>query len=262
MSGTKRSFKRPFQPSISSRFGHSARDGGTPCGAPKIPTPVSALPTTIQSSLINVGMRVRKSVSEGYQTQRKLTCGVPNAYNNFAWEHNSVTPSRDLSGPIPYGIRTSRSHRHPSPSEEDLPPLQFDSDHWGSPSSQESKASSDSTPPLVNVPVASSRKRCCEYEDDDLDVESEPGSPRSYPPFSHTRMPNLDHLRPIAMPKTRKKPVLESPDLIESEMIDVGDFGEAGFFRADEWGEDWGHGTRDERRSFESGCLGILREPE
>ena len=100
---------------------------------------------------------------------------------------------------------------------------------------------------MVDVPVTGSRKRRCEYEDDNLGVESEPGSPRSYPPFSYTRMPNLDYLRPIAMPKARKKPVLESPGLIESEMIDVGDFGEAGFFRPDEWGEDWVMRMRDER---------------
>ena len=43
------------------------------------------------------------------------------------------------------------------------------------------------------------------------------------------------------MPKTRKKPIVEPFELTESEMIDVKDFGEAVFFRPDEWGSDWGH---------------------
>ena len=85
-----------------------------------------------------------------------------------------------------------------------------------------------------------SYKRRREDEDDELDVESQPLSPRSYPPFSHTRMPNLDQLRPIALPKTRKKPVIVSFESKESEMIDVEDFEEAEFFQPHEWGKDWG----------------------
>lgn len=54
-------------------------------------------------------------------------------------------------------------------------------------------------------------------------------------------MPNLDQLRPLALPKTRKKPVIIPVELKESEMIDVGDFGDAQFFRPDEWEKDWAH---------------------
>ncbi len=172
-------------------------------------------------------MRVRKSVSEGYLTQRKSSCGLPRAYDDLTPappERNGFTLSRGFTG-----------HHNPQgpPSEDDLPPLQFDIDDWEFQSSQESEASSDPTQPMATVPVASSHKRRC--EDDELVVESEPASPRSYPPFSHTRMPNLDKLRPIAVPKTRKKPLVRPFELKESEMIDVGDFGEADFFRPDEW---------------------------
>ncbi|KAF6217555.1 hypothetical protein HO133_006657 [Letharia lupina] len=221
MSTTKCSFKRPFQPSISSYFGHPTRDSAQTPGT-QVHTPSFALPNTIQSSLLNVGMRVRKSVPEGYQTQRKLSCGVPSAYNNLTPERNSVTPSRGFTGLVPYcGILKIGGHNtQPAPSEEDLPPLQFDSDDWGFLSSQESKASSDSLRPIVTVPVVSNHKRRREDEDDELDVESQPVSP---------------------LPKTRKKPVLESFELKESEMIDVGGFGEAEFFRPDEWENDWGH---------------------
>ena len=233
MSTTKRSFKRPFQPSISSYFGYPTCDGGPPPRA-QTSTPSSALPATVQSSLLNVGMRVRKSVAEGYQTQRK----VP-----FTPERNNVILSRGFTALVPYcGIFKIGCHdMKPTPFEENLPSLQFDSDDWGFLSSQESSASSDSLRPTVTVPLVSSHKRRREDEDDELDNGSQPGSPQFYPPFSHTRMPNLDRLRPIALPKTRKKPVLEPFELKESEMIDVGDFDEAEFFRPDEWGSDESH---------------------
>jgi len=71
--------------------------------------------------------------------------------------------------------------------------------------------------------------------DDQLDFQ--PVSPRSYP-ISHTRMPNLDSLRPIAMPKTRRKQhatVLHTRQIPSYEMGDVDDFEEAEFFRPDDW---------------------------
>lgn len=224
---TTRSFKRPFQPSIDSDF-------GLPTGG-QTSLPSSALPATLQSSLLNVGMRVRKSVSEGYQ--REVLCGLPTS------EHDSVTQSCGFTGLVPYcGILKIGSHiTQPAPSKEDVPALQFDSDECGFQSSQESSASSDSQQHMVTVPVVSSHKRRREDEDDEFDVESQSVSPRSYPPFSHTRMPNLDRLRPIALPKTRKKPVLEPFELEESEMIDAGEFEEVEFFRPGEWGKDYDH---------------------
>lgn len=80
------------------------------------------------------------------------------------------------------------------------------------------------------MPVAGSHKRPCEDEDNELDVVPDPASPRSHPPLSHTGMPNMEQLTPMAMTTTRKKPVLELWELKESEMVDVGDFGEAEFF--------------------------------
>lgn len=234
MSTRKRSFKRPFQPSISSYFGHPARDHTL---GDQTSIPSSTLTTTIQPSLLNVGMRVRKSIPEGYQTQRKASRGLPHAYSNPSPERNNVT------GLVPYcgTLKIGGGNTKPAPSKDDLPPLPFDSDDWGFLSSQESKVSSDSTQPVVTVRLVSSHKRRREDEDDELDLESQPVSPRSYPPFSHTRMPKLDQLRPIALPNPRKKPLLGPLEKGESEMVDVGDFGEAGFFRPDEWGKDWGH---------------------
>ena len=188
-------------------------------------------------------MRVRKSVPEGYRTQRKSSYGLPNTCNYLPPERNGGPPSRRFSGLVPYcGILNIGSHNmHPVPSEEDLPALHFDNDDWGVLSSQESNASSDSLRDVVTVPEMTGLKRRRADDEDELDVELQPLSPRSFPPFSHTRMPNLDQLRPIAVPKTRRKPAFEPYELKEHEMIDVGDFGDADFFRPDEWEKDWGH---------------------
>ncbi len=65
-------------------------------------------------------------------------------------------------------------------------------------------------------------------------------SPRSRP-VSHTRMPNLNQLRLIALPRSRRKALANVDDVggtgKESEMIDVLDFGEAPFLRPEDWGE-------------------------
>ncbi len=83
--------KRQFQPSITSYF-HTAQDfsdndssdadgdhhhGGTrlrtiPQAKPHHPTLAPSVPDHIQSSLLSVGMRVRKSVPEGYKTPKGL----------------------------------------------------------------------------------------------------------------------------------------------------------------------------------------------
>lgn len=71
--------KRPFQPSITSFF---ARTDGpdtftstttitSSYNAPTSSTASPALPSSVQASLLNVGMRVRKSVPEGYKTHKQ-----------------------------------------------------------------------------------------------------------------------------------------------------------------------------------------------
>lgn len=122
--------------------------------------------------------------------------------------------------------------------EDELTPLLFDRDDLSLPSSQESYVPEESMNAPILIPfVGNNKRRREDADDEDFDPNSPPVSPRSRP-ISHTRMPNLDQIRLIALPKTRKR----LPQTIysrESEMLDVGDFGEAQFFKPDEWGQDW-----------------------
>ncbi|KAF4556106.1 Hypothetical protein D9617_1g079810 [Elsinoe fawcettii] len=77
----KKQFNPASQPSITSFFASSGSGNPTPSSAPDTPTRsgLSPLPTQIQSSLLNVGMRVRKSVPEGYKTHKTLPSSFPYA---------------------------------------------------------------------------------------------------------------------------------------------------------------------------------------
>lgn len=246
-----RSFKRPFQPSISSYFGRIAADCDH-SAVPTSPLPSPPLPSSIQSSLLNVGMRVRKAVPEGYKTRRKMSNGAVMTYTgpSPAIEEGSShfsSPAQDFTGLVPYcGILKIGGHlSQPVPTEDNLPPLYFGTDDQSLPSSQESSMSSFSTDSAaIPVPIYSrnNKRRREDADDEDLGLESQPVSPRSRP-ISHTRMPNLDQVRPIALPKTRRKTFGDDGGRDggrESAMIDVEDFGEAPFFRPEEWGAGWG----------------------
>ena len=136
--------------------------------------------------------------------------------------------------------------QQPVLAEEDIPPLQFDHDDWGFLSSQESNTSSIftssasvfATPPIPIRTTNNNKRRREDADEEDLDLDSQPVSPRSRP-ISHTRMPNLDQVRPVAVPRSRRK-MIQTGEIKESEMIDIGDFGEAEFFRPDAWGGGWG----------------------
>jgi hypothetical protein len=65
--------KRPYQPAITSFFAHDACDDHprAPNSKPVFAPPV---PHHVQSELLHVGMRVRKSASEGYKTNSPNKC--------------------------------------------------------------------------------------------------------------------------------------------------------------------------------------------
>ena len=63
--------KRPFQPSIDSYFNTQEADPNTPAPLQRT-TSSPPLPHETQASLLSVGMRVRKSVPEGYKTHKTM----------------------------------------------------------------------------------------------------------------------------------------------------------------------------------------------
>ena len=270
-----RSFKRPFQPSISSYFSriNDTESSFLPANDTNNTILTPSLPPAVQSSLLNVGMRVRKSVPEGYKTKGKLSNNLSIACSDSSPTPNSPTNNAiqtTYRGLVPYcGILKIGDHTPQPllPREEEVPSPHFvnhntaaagdaDEAYWSLSLSsiQESYISSDSifpdlpppssTSPTIPPSPSDKKRRREDADDEDLDLESQPVSPRSRP-ISHTRMPNLNHIRPIALPKTRRKGLLEGclgaggGGLGESEMIDVGDFGDAPFFRPEEWGSDW-----------------------
>ncbi|KAL0259530.1 hypothetical protein SLS55_005267 [Diplodia seriata] len=66
--------KRPFQPSITSYFARADRSDPDAALLPTCnrapPQGLAVVPANVQASLLNVGMRVRKSVPEGYKTHK------------------------------------------------------------------------------------------------------------------------------------------------------------------------------------------------
>ncbi|KAM0714084.1 hypothetical protein Q7P37_011048 [Cladosporium fusiforme] len=94
--------KRQYQPSISSFFqchGSTSAGSGSPS---RVTSPLSPpLPPETQSSLLSVGMRVRKSVPEGYKTHK--TMPVPE------FPFPSTAPTAALDQPRPsYNTSNSR----------------------------------------------------------------------------------------------------------------------------------------------------------
>lgn len=190
------------------------------------------LPATIQTSLLNVGMRIRKSVSEGYRNIPKsprttLTYGASRIEDS---SHRNYSPA----GLLPYcGIlKTGNFEQGTTPLQDDLPPLDFANDNDGVPSSQETTLSEVSVgdryallPLLVN-----SNKR--PYDEQEELSPTHPDPLRSHPsrPMSDSRMMAL---RPMLQPKTRKvRPVGEnSIKDQEDEDMDVDGFEEAKFLR-------------------------------
>lgn len=112
-SATEHRKKRQFQPAITSYF-HSTQDysdnedseldedyqrGGPrlrtiPQAKPHHPTLAPAVPEQVQSSLLSVGMRVRKSVPEGYKTPKTLP-SLQTSTSNSTFSQTPLRKPRD-----------------------------------------------------------------------------------------------------------------------------------------------------------------------
>lgn len=189
---------------------------------------------TIQTSLLNVGMRIRKSVPEGYKTKPKVL-STSNSYSPLRVDgslHRNYSPA----GLLPYcGIfKTGNLEQEPTPLQDDVPPLDCSNDDDALPSSQESILSDiplglgdrfASLPLLVN-----DNKR-------PYDEQEEPSPTHPDPLHSHpSGNANATHfmaLRPMLQPKTRKvRPVREESLKDQGEEgMDVDEFEEVEFLR-------------------------------
>ena len=144
-------------------------------------TPTSGLPAQIQSSLLQVGMRVRKSVNQGYKTN--LALGLAGEENKDVmqrkdkwWSFNDILEDAE--------VRSSNDKRVPNG-------LNIFASGQGFVSSQDSTSTASAT----SLPTSPSRKRAHFDMDDGL----EPAANGDLMEAAST------HLRPIAQPRTRKR---------------------------------------------------------
>lgn len=206
-------------PSVKRAFRHDPRSHTAIVHRP-------TLPTTIQTSLLSVGMRIRKSVSDGYQNSAKPSKSLQPT--TAAQSNGSCRQNLRPLGLMPYcGIlRTGNLQQEQSydePDQDEVPALDWDLD--GYPSSQES-TSAIPHQRLIKAPG----KRC--YDDEDSDSISHP-DPLGSHPLQNVKLSHPDALRPILQPKTRRfsrmLPIKETHD--SCTIMDIDDFEDATFLR-------------------------------
>ncbi|KAF2155299.1 hypothetical protein K461DRAFT_292170 [Myriangium duriaei CBS 260.36] len=109
--------KRPVQSSkITSFFPPSLTSSTSTPATPSYSSPV--LPTQVQSSLLNVGMRVRKSVPEGYKTHKTLPSSQP-TYSTYSTSNGMNAADY----PAPPSSAPPALHRTSSGRENELQPF-------------------------------------------------------------------------------------------------------------------------------------------
>jgi hypothetical protein len=257
---TSSSKRRRFQPPITTFF--NPLDASSPPYGSLSPSslilPPNELPHQIQSSLLTVGMRIRKSVPEGYKTVPKGPLSACASYNSTT--PNDLIPShRSFAELAPYcgilktGNLAVQSMPDSAPFSMGLS-MAVDDQPDSLPSSQESNSSSASM--QTAQPANRNKRSQASYPDEDEEDDEEAfGSsilarePRSVYPISHTRMPDLNTFtarvhslnRAIAVPRARRKKfVWHGMEGQENMPVCVGDvtngrfefdFEDAGFLR-------------------------------
>ncbi|KAJ5144308.1 hypothetical protein N7526_001816 [Penicillium atrosanguineum] len=152
--------RRRFQPSITTYFAGSTAPNATVSHnhystATFSATPV--VPAKVQSSLLSVGMRVRKSVADGYKTQISL-------------EKEKAVPS--MNAPVAQTYTTNGYSELTLFSGMGRSAVTDDGDDFSfPPSSQESIASADSVPIMLNGQKRRLDGRSDIFADNDSDLE-------------------------------------------------------------------------------------------
>lgn len=248
--------KRPFQPStnqpsITSYFSRRDNNSGStdsqkdPYDRANNPTLSPPIPDHVQSLLINVGMRVRKSVPEGYKTHKTLPPSSAPCLVSYASQAENIPPSS-----APPALYTKPSELAPFCGLHKIGGYASQPDIYSSiPSSAPSltsqstiQSSTTSTTSSYQAPKASGlRKRSYDEEiedqldaifnEDDREEKEAATSPKTKYPVSHSSMPHLDSMaspflkpdsRPKARMKTRSSPI--PPELLRTNSdLDFGD---------------------------------------
>lgn len=215
--------RRRFQAPITSFFTSEASSSCDPSDCLQVQQhgqglPSPPLPHEIQSSLLTVGMRIRKSVPEGYKTHKTLhSSGL---YDHSGYFLDSGVQDHDSTIPTTHLSTTRAAYAELSPfcglhkvggmAVQPLPVVSSgcyghvlgqsgavrakEPDPWSLPSSQESTDSYIPFPP-------SNKRTLTSDEDEDEDDKNEFGNDilsqeRSTYPFSHTRTPAPNTLFP------------------------------------------------------------------
>ncbi|KAL8996963.1 MAG: hypothetical protein Q9169_003669 [Polycauliona sp. 2 TL-2023] len=235
MDPTSRPSKRLNQTDISSYFSIHSSPSLTLAHDPlnQGPSPSPQLPPTIQSSLLNVGMRVRKAVPEGYKTTKRTPfpitrdgrvgsgggyaelvpfCGISKVGGYMAQDFSSSAAGGGV------GIDVSL------PEKKDN--MVFEDEMFGGsmPSSQESVLEEDM------ITERRGLKRSLHIEDEEAEEEEErsvEGAWRYNASLGFVNMESPMALRPIAQARTRRPGVNGS----RLKGAGDGDFGEAPFLR-------------------------------
>lgn len=249
--------RRRFQAPLTSFFSKSSKhtlDHSNPESSQHestSPSSQTSLDSSVQSSLLTVGMRIRKSVPEGYKTQIAASQNSSRALHepsffvgsegtNAAGSSSSNAQSRHSTDLTPYcGLHKVGGlgvQAFPSPTKMSafsFPQVNSPDELLSLPSSQES-----AYPSSTNFSTRSSRdpRKRSQVFDDDCDGENVHGasseaadafslttSSTMYP-YSHTCMPDLTAfssptvtMRTIVQPKsrTRKRAGADSKDLVD-----------------------------------------------
>ncbi|KAL5364945.1 ribonucleotide reductase inhibitor-domain-containing protein [Aspergillus floccosus] len=161
--------RRRFQPPITTYFTSPSNPTCPPhlshthySAATSSPTPV--LPEKIQASLFSVGMRVRKSVAEGYKTKIERTVddikSTPALYSTrrpYVTARAELTPFSGMARPS--HLMTPQPHAEPVVEDSDDQIITDEGDAFSLPPSSQESAASFST-------QAHGQKRTYDYESD------------------------------------------------------------------------------------------------
>ncbi|KAF2104329.1 hypothetical protein NA57DRAFT_51162 [Rhizodiscina lignyota] len=216
--------KRLFQPSITSFFAHAERNGGDLIDSSQSEQKMPVLPPNVQANLLNVGMRIRKSVPAGYKNkaaddieeERRTLYNAPVATSYRPAELQPFCGIHKIGGLAAQSetyqdMNMSTDPALPVDAQALLPPSSFNSAFSSlSQESSVSTLSTDSMPAVTpqSAPLSTinantrSQKRRFEEDNDEREQDWDermasfaplepPISPRTQYPVKHTSMPNF-----------------------------------------------------------------------